>query len=166
MIKSKCVLIIGGAVSDVYVEDLACAICSAGASYLSVQGTLVSARSTSAEDFLRRVQNRDFSFIFEEEERSYEIPSRLKQSLNDFNLDYQWSWEGHYRTDPGMILRDATRREEAQFYAIGGRIVLEVPDLADPSRIAAAQRWSAWKPKPFIVYDSNHERLRAQAAYL
>jgi len=147
-------------------EGLCSGIRCAGASYLTVDKTILSARSMSAEDFLNRIRIHDFSFIFEEEDKGHEMHVLLKQCLGDLSLDYKWSWEGQYRTDPGILLHDAACGEEAQFLAVGDRIALEAADLADPLKVATAKRWAAWKPRPFIVYDSNHDLLRAQAAYL
>lgn len=163
MMKSRCTLEIGGPVPAERAENLFSAIRLSGATYLAVGKTLITASSTSIDELLRRIKDEDFSFIFQEE-RGHQMPKHLTKCLEGFELDYRWSWEGYHQVEPGMLCVDATLRQEAQFLAIANRIMLEVADLDDSSRMNAARHWSTWRPRPLIVYASNHERLQAHVA--
>lgn len=159
---SRCTLDIGGLISADHAGNMISVIRLAGATYLLLGNTLISAGSTSTDQVLQRIKGQTFSFIFQDN-RGHEMPKHLKQCLEEFGLDYRWAWEGYDRIDPGMICVDATLRQEAQFPAIANRIVLEVADLEDTVRIDAAKHWSTWNPRPLMVYASKHELLQAHA---
>jgi hypothetical protein len=165
MLKSKCTLKLGGMLPSAETDRLLSILHTSGSTFLHYQRTLMSLRSGTGSDITRRMQGDDVSFIFNDTDRTIMAPHLLK-IIDEFALDYRWSWEGFPHQNSGVICYDARLGDRQEFLSLGDKIVLAAEELVDPDRCRSAVWWSRWLPRHLTLYSSHHELIEAHASAL
>ena len=162
--SEKCTLEFGGALPRHRAKEFLNMLHSCGATYLAHERTLVSIGTSPEGDLLDRLEKGAAKVAFQRNAQ-HTMSDRLRGYLSESDLDYVWHWGPYFSIEPGTIFHDAQTKETCQFLSINERIVVDVVELQDPQRMKSVAIWSAWKPRPFSLYSSNHELLKAQASW-
>lgn len=82
--------------------------------------------------------------------------------METLGIDYRASRTRQVDNGDDILLYDAKTNKTASFPAHDDEIVLKAQDARISARRKAALAWSKWRPRPFVICNSQHEFLAAR----
>lgn len=90
----------------------------------------------------------------------------LRATLDDLCLSYVWRWNAGLHFGSGILFHDARDESQDIFGAIDGDLALNLDEIDNPARLAAARHFKAFQAQmKLLTYASNHELATLSAQH-